>query len=790
MGRGRHKSSRGQDSGSEWVGEHGGSGWDDERGTQEWLNDVDGPGWLDDAGPPDAAGPTPFEPFKSAHQPADPARTPGAFGPPGGGTGGFDLPDGGTGAFDPPRAGVGGGTSPEAAPGAFGTPGGRAGSFGQPGGDMRSFGPPEGGPGSFGSPTGGAGSFGSPEGGPGLFGPPAGGVTGSFDPPGAGAEGFGPSGSARGAFEAPRGAQEGFGASTGARGAFEPSGGSPGAFEPLRDGREIQEPSLPGPSEPGQAGLGQPAWPNAWDDASAGRSDRLSSLGVTGSPGPMPADPLPAWKSGSTVTDRPTGWDTGWNAGPTSGGGEGQSGRPGQTAFLHSSEPGATYASASPEPDPRPGHTAAPFGAETPEEASTGLLPAVEHGAEGMAAFQQAGPAVREGATGVPGPGLDRENGFLPPDTRPDRDGGFPGSQSDRNGAFPEPGPGLDREGGFPAPDPDLDSEVGFLGPDPTLDREGGFLRPGPESEGDQESGFADRKSRFAVPAKGADRDEFDALRSGPDKGRRKQRPAGAGFWRGRRLMALSALAVVTAIGTAVIGVKLSSTDLDLTRSPDCPPGQACAAVAKPSADPIVSDPAGSTGPPGDGSPSPRASKSAKPSPNASPTPARRTPVASAQPTPERTRATPTPKASRSASPEPEPTPTEEDTEITESPEATPTDEVKDPVISPGRVSVDFGVAGITGTGYTGRLTVANRGVTLDGWNVRIPVGGTVTGVDGSDWTQEGDILVLGSTEPLAQNDEVVVSFVAEGDATPPSTCELNGGTCRIRVSETALLNL
>jgi hypothetical protein len=246
-------------------------------------------------------------------------------------------------------------------------------------------------------------------------------------------------------------------------------------------------------------------------------------------------------------------------------------------------------------------------------------------------------------------------------------------------------------------------------------------------------------------------------------------------------------VAVVAAVATAVIGVKLSSTELNLNSVPDCPTGQDCAAIAPPksggdaAAGKDSGDPAASA--PSSGESSPRSSKSPKPSPSAGRTPDRRTPVASARPTPDRTRATPTPKPSRTARNTPEPTPSEDDTEIA-TPEATPESDETNPVVSPGRVAVDFGVADVTGNGYTGRLTITNSGPTLARWSVRMPVGGDVTEADGAEWTQQGDVLVLSSTRALGQNDQVMISFTADGDSTLPQSCELSGGDCRIRATE------
>ncbi|WP_344951416.1 hypothetical protein [Sphaerisporangium flaviroseum] len=383
----------------------------------------------------------------------------------------------------------------------------------------------------------------------------------------------------------------------------------------------------------------------------------------------------------------------------------------------------------------------------------------------------ESGTAV-QGSRGQAGfPGSDPQTAFPATGPQPGRSGalggaegaeGFPSTESPAEGTRGLSGPALDGQDGFPGSGRALDREDGFLGSGRALDREDGFLGSG---------GGADPEA-----------DSFDLS---PEKGRRRQRANRPRLWRGRRLMVLSAVAVVAAIGSAVIGIKLSSNQLDLTRTPDCPKGEACAAIApaKPPADTASAGPADTDDPTASGSP--RASKPARPT--ASRTPAPRTPVASARPTPDRTRATPTPKPSRTPRNTPEPTPTPDETDTAFPEETSPADET-DPIVSPGRVDIDFGVSGVTNTGYTGELTVTNRGLTLDEWSVRVPVGGSVTGADGAEWTQEGDTLVLSSTAPLGENDQVVISFVATGESAQPDSCELNGGSCQLSVSEDTTL--
>ncbi|MFC4533622.1 hypothetical protein [Sphaerisporangium dianthi] len=268
--------------------------------------------------------------------------------------------------------------------------------------------------------------------------------------------------------------------------------------------------------------------------------------------------------------------------------------------------------------------------------------------------------------------------------------------------------------------------------------------------------------------------------------------------WRGRRLAALSAAAVVTAVVTAVIGVKLTAGQVNLVTTPDCPKGQVCAAIAsgKPPQQDLSPDQTGATdapSPSGEESAAPASATpgspardsavpTAVPSTGASRPPARRTAAPSTRPTPDRTRTTPTARPAPPSDDTADPTPEPEDTDTT-TPETDPLADESDPLIARGRVAVDFGVSEETSAGYTGRLTITNTGSALDGWSVRVPVGGQVTGADGADWTQEGDVLVLSSTGTLGEDEQVVVSFTADGGSAVPDTCELAGGTCRLQAA-------
>ncbi|RCG32190.1 hypothetical protein DQ384_06710 [Sphaerisporangium album] len=308
-----------------------------------------------------------------------------------------------------------------------------------------------------------------------------------------------------------------------------------------------------------------------------------------------------------------------------------------------------------------------------------------------------------------------------------------------------------------------------------------------------------------------------EAGRRAPEPGgrrraRRTDRHTGTGQRKGRRgrsIAVMSAVAVAMAVTATVIGVKLSSTRLDMTTT-DCPEGRACASVAQgvpsagagtdlgdgPTTDPSVTDPASPDTESPTGSADPTAPQGTR----------RREP--STRPTPQRTRATPTPRPSTAdrSTPESDPTPKQQQNGTPENPRATqdseplrtsepsitaqPTQPQQSPEVSPmsddgrpitpGRVAVDFGVADLSDTGYTGRLSVVNTGPALDGWTLRVPVGGVVTAARGAIWEQDGDTLVLTSADPLGVDESIVISFTADGDATVPGTCGLAEGRCQI----------
>ncbi|MBB6475902.1 hypothetical protein [Sphaerisporangium rubeum] len=255
-----------------------------------------------------------------------------------------------------------------------------------------------------------------------------------------------------------------------------------------------------------------------------------------------------------------------------------------------------------------------------------------------------------------------------------------------------------------------------------------------------------------------------------------------------RRLLVLCVVAVVVAVSVVVIGLRLASGPLTLTKAPDCGPDEVCAAVAsgKPNngltlpgtadADPLTTDTPADT-------PTATPTKKAKtagtrPTPRVttsapSPRPSRTTdrPRSSDRPTPERTIAEPDPDPTTDI---PEPSPDE--------PEITPpvSDPENQPLTTTGQVSVGFTVSDVTRAGYTARVTVTNTGDPLTTWQLRLPVGGTVTGADTGDWFQEGATLVLDSSTPLRADETLVVTFTAEGTPTEPTSCRLSTGACQL----------
>ncbi|WP_132621244.1 hypothetical protein [Nonomuraea terrae] len=80
---------------------------------------------------------------------------------------------------------------------------------------------------------------------------------------------------------------------------------------------------------------------------------------------------------------------------------------------------------------------------------------------------------------------------------------------------------------------------------------------------------------------------------------------------------------------------------------------------------------------------------------------------------------------------------------------------------------------------YKAELTVSNTSArTLQSATVSMPVNGRVVDVDGADWTQDGDLLILDVETPLPAGQSVDVSFTALGKGTKAQNCGLVTGEC------------
>ncbi|PZG13083.1 hypothetical protein [Nonomuraea aridisoli] len=80
---------------------------------------------------------------------------------------------------------------------------------------------------------------------------------------------------------------------------------------------------------------------------------------------------------------------------------------------------------------------------------------------------------------------------------------------------------------------------------------------------------------------------------------------------------------------------------------------------------------------------------------------------------------------------------------------------------------------------YQAELTVSNTSArTLQSATVSMPVNGRVVDVDGADWTQDGDLLILDVETPLPAGESVEVSFTATGKGAEAQNCGLVTGEC------------
>nr|SBP00400.1 hypothetical protein BN4615_P9916 [Nonomuraea gerenzanensis] len=274
--------------------------------------------------------------------------------------------------------------------------------------------------------------------------------------------------------------------------------------------------------------------------------------------------------------------------------------------------------------------------------------------------------------------------------------------------------------------------------------------------------------------------------------------PAGAGKG---RVALLSVAAVAVVLGGTVAGVKFMSSG-----DPAKCEGTTCAAVQATSSQPgpAVSDPAEEDSEaPVEDEPAEEAAEDGEPAETPTPTASSnvRTP-------PRATSASPTPTPSKSktkkpAEPEDEET---EDPPVEESVSETPTEEAStlddsstdSGAGSPGgstpepTSSSTFGSSGGSAGSvnvqqtikqriatYSANLTLSNTSAQpLQNPTVSVPVDGRVTGVDGAEWTQDGDLLILDLTASIAAGASVEVTFTATGRGSQAQNCGLVEGEC------------
>ncbi|AQZ69158.1 Translation initiation factor 2 [[Actinomadura] parvosata subsp. kistnae] len=461
---------------------------------------------------------------------------------------------------------------------------------------------------------------------------------------------------------------------------------------------------------------------------------------------------------------------------------------------------------------------------------STGDFPA--NGPDGTAVF---------GAPGAPGPGAPGSNPFDRPgpldaaaertsffdvpaertaffDGPPDRMGApapgqpDPGRPGDGRPPFGRPGEGT---GPFGAADPEgtarFDAPSGptgvYSGPpepgdikvagEPTAaltpawaSAETGFLDSGwsndPGPQDDEPRGRRGRRKQGRGAGGGGGGDDVLAAPSGPGKG---------------RVALLSVAAVAVVLGGTVAGVKFMSS----SGEPGKCEGATCAAVQVTSSapGPAVSEPAEEDSEaPTDEEPAEEAAEDSEPAETPTPT------ASSNVRTPQRVTTTPTPSPSKSKTKKPA-EPKDEETEdppVEESVSETPSDEVSTlddthtdtgagtpggstpaPTFT-GSVGSTGGNAGSVNVKqtikqrlatYSADLTLSNTSPqTLENPTVSVPVDGRVTDVDGAEWTQDGDLLILDLTVPLAAGESVEVTFTATGRGSEAQNCGLVAGEC------------
>ncbi|MFB9877143.1 hypothetical protein ACFFMN_04295 [Planobispora siamensis] len=109
-----------------------------------------------------------------------------------------------------------------------------------------------------------------------------------------------------------------------------------------------------------------------------------------------------------------------------------------------------------------------------------------------------------------------------------------------------------------------------------------------------------------------------------------------------------------------------------------------------------------------------------------------------------------------------------------------PSDPEGPPSVTGGAaISVGFGVVRQRSRAYTAEVVIA-ADKKIGPLRLTLPVSGEVSSVSGAEWSQDGDSLLLESTESLTEGGELVVTFTATGRARAPQTCESAQGECSV----------
>ncbi|WP_043618348.1 hypothetical protein [Nonomuraea candida] len=389
------------------------------------------------------------------------------------------------------------------------------------------------------------------------------------------------------------------------------------------------------------------------------------------------------------------------------------------------------------------------------------------------------GPAERTAFFDGPG---DRPGPFDGPDDRRD-----PFGDPERTARFDAPpGPGSGPfHGGPPEPGDVKVAGEPTTGPAPAwASAETGFLGSGwtDDSAAAPEEPQGRRGRRRSGRGGGGGGDDALAAPSGPGKG---------------RVALLSVAAVAVVLGGTVMGVKLMSSG-----DPAKCEGTTCAAVQSSSGRPApsISEPAEEeTEPVSEEEPVEEADEEES-EPSKTPTP---TVTSNVRTPPRATSATPTPtksKVRKSTRPEAEPPADRPARESApETPDATTTLDETDPNVAPNdgttpapvvtttpeSVGISGGSVNVKQTirqrvaSYSAKLQLSNTSAqTLAAPTISVPVDGKVVKVDGAEWTQDGDLLIMDVPETLAAGDTVEVTFTATGRGSEAQNCGLVEGEC------------